>query len=207
MPGMETCPGKRSINVSKILLQMEASVSCLSTSSAYVCFLCGLSSHILVVHCKYIRYFYVKCACFYLLSPFCQCMAIILPPSMVEINVFCAIKNRIQKQNLPSLHQERVSPGFTLPVKLEPGGGERYPVEPLLIFALNKHTSRFKMPSMYSSDMALHVNTRPKLYFKARQILRRHRAALIWSISNAILKVSAECHNTGRKSSACVLTY
>lgn len=52
MPGMETCPGKRSINVSKILLHMEASVSCLSTSSAYVCFLCGLSSHILVVHCK-----------------------------------------------------------------------------------------------------------------------------------------------------------
>lgn len=124
--------------------------------------------------------------------------------------IFCAIKNRIQKQNLPSLHQERVSPGFALPVKLEPGGGgqkKRYPVEPLLIFALSKHTHRFQMPSLYSSDMALHVNTRPKLYFKARQILRRHRAALIWSISNAILKVSAECHNTGRKSSACALTY
>lgn len=93
---METCPGKRSINVSKRLLQMEASVSCLSTSSAYVCFLCGRSSHILVVHCKYIRYFYVKCVCFYLLSPFY--MAVILPPSVVETN-FCLCDEKIEYKN------------------------------------------------------------------------------------------------------------
>lgn len=131
----------------------------------------------------------------------------ILPPSMVKTKFFCAIKTESKNKTYPLSTRKESLQVLLFLLNWNLGGKKRYPVEPLLIFALNKHTLRSQMSSLYSSDMALHVNTRPKLYFKARQILRRHRAALIWSISNAILKASAECHNTGRKSSACVLTY